>query len=342
MKLDITKLVKVRKPTNDEQRCGKIVTSDYGISGVTIHSSVLKTLGWIDKVYRRKETIVSYGNKAEIKSAKKLLNSFAKSVTPYSLVKLVNDANEHCEFVDYIELEMFTSWMDVKDSIPNFIIENNYRTPLNFFNSLSKARNFVALFNCDGILEGLSELKFEKSKSVKSLIPTFEAYFDKIESDTVTKHTQTVIWEKAYNHQLMLEEELGKDFTPQQFSTILDKNTLDIIKNEWYIDLTTYEGSWSDLCDYLYSPKLIKEIRDRLGVKVRARESNTVRKGVESSENKQFTKIISKKRAICGNDFDLTSEQRKIKESERELLMKETDYEEAKFVLNHAIENGSD
>ena len=48
--IDMRNVVIIRRPTDDEQRNAKIVTSDYAISGITIHSSVLKTLGWIDKV----------------------------------------------------------------------------------------------------------------------------------------------------------------------------------------------------------------------------------------------------------------------------------------------------
>ena len=57
------KKVIIRKPTDDEQREAKIITSDYAISSITIHSSILKTLGLVDKVYRSKECIVKYSNK---------------------------------------------------------------------------------------------------------------------------------------------------------------------------------------------------------------------------------------------------------------------------------------
>ena len=59
----------VRKPTDDEQRYGKIVTSDYMISAVTIHSSILKTLGWVSKVYRAKKSTIIPSNKTEITKA---------------------------------------------------------------------------------------------------------------------------------------------------------------------------------------------------------------------------------------------------------------------------------
>lgn len=64
-------VVIIRRPTDDEQRNAKIVTSDYAISGITIHSSVLKTLGWIDKVYRSKQCTLVYSNKKEIKHVRK-------------------------------------------------------------------------------------------------------------------------------------------------------------------------------------------------------------------------------------------------------------------------------
>ena len=66
----------IRKPTDDEQRLGKIVTSDYMISAVTIHSSILKTLGWVEKVYRAKKATIKRSNKNQIAKAKATLKTF--------------------------------------------------------------------------------------------------------------------------------------------------------------------------------------------------------------------------------------------------------------------------
>jgi hypothetical protein len=76
---DDYKKVIIRKPTDEEQRCAKIVTSDYAISCVTIHSSILNLLGLVDKVYRSKECVIKYSNKREITSAKKSINNIIKA-----------------------------------------------------------------------------------------------------------------------------------------------------------------------------------------------------------------------------------------------------------------------
>ena len=81
----------IRKPTDDEQRNGKIITSDYLISALTIHSSVLKTLGFIDKVYRSKQSIVVPSNKKLLMKYSKNLNYLMRT---FGYTKTPNNFNE--------------------------------------------------------------------------------------------------------------------------------------------------------------------------------------------------------------------------------------------------------
>ena len=85
---DIKKAVIIRKPTDDEQRNGKIATSDYAISSITIQSSVMKTLGWVDKVYRSKQTNIVYSNTKAVNHTRKQLANIVKNVSEYTPYEL--------------------------------------------------------------------------------------------------------------------------------------------------------------------------------------------------------------------------------------------------------------
>ena len=54
-------------------------------------------------------------------------------------------------------------------------------------------------------------------------------YLDKIKHNSIKKHTQTHIWEKAYKSQLNLEKVLGKKFSPSDYAIYLSNNTVNHI-----------------------------------------------------------------------------------------------------------------
>ena len=333
-------VVIIRRPTDDEQRNAKIVTSDYAISGITIHSSVLKTLGWIDKVYRSKQCTLVYSNKKEIKHVRKQLESIVNvlsSYTPYNLYILKKEADKYTSFKN--EIEYAKKWVDVKSEIPYFVAEYGFKTPKSLYRILKRTDELYTLF--EGILDGINEMKYDKENNFKTLFPQILNYLEKIETNSERGHTQTLIWNKAYKAQQRIENELGKNFTPQMYGLYVDDYRRNLIINEWHIDLASYKGTWEDLCNYLYSPKMMAEIRNKIGVEVRAREKSSTRKGVESMDKKKFAKIIENNKRIVGNDFNLSEEEQKIKEAKKNLELKENQYEEGKWVLKHAINNNA-
>lgn len=114
---------------------------------------------------------------------------------------------------------------------------------------------------------------------------------------------------------MKLEEELGKGFTPKQLACILPIYNLDEIEKLWGIRLENYEGSWSDLCNYLYSPTIISAIRNSLGVEVRSRVKGDVRKGVEINDKKRYENAIANYEKLLGcsvNNFSIKDEEKKI------------------------------
>ena len=136
---DDYKKVIIRKPTDDEQRTAKIVTSDYAISSLTIQTSILSLLGLVDKIYRSKETIIKYSNKKEIKSAKKDLNNFCRYFPKNYTTKKAWNFNDECEkhknFIRMISETGAKSWKGMV--IPTFA--SDFKTPTAFL----KAEKFV-------------------------------------------------------------------------------------------------------------------------------------------------------------------------------------------------------
>ena len=128
-------------------------------------------------------------------------------------------------------------------------------------------------------------------------------------------------------------------------SFLLAPSTLDEIESEWGIRIEDYSGSWSDLCDYLYSPKVISKIRNSLGVEVRSRTKGEVRKGSEFNDKKLYEATITKyeQRLGCSMEyFNESIEKQKIENLKDELAKLDVQYSEAKLAVSHARKNKSD
>lgn len=309
------KTVIIRKPTDEEQRTAKIVTSDYAISCVTIHSSILNLLGLVDKVYRSKECIVKYSNKREIASAKKSLNSIVKSFPKNYTTSKAWIFNEECckneNFIHLVQDVEPKTWKGM--IIPTFV--KDFKTPNSFLRAEKYGRTWQSLCSLE-VLEGLSEF-FNTNITLSQFKEKAENYFDKISCDSVKGHTQTVIWEKSFKAQKKIEEELGKGFTPKQLACILPMSSLIEIENLWGIKLTEYQGSWEDLCNYLYSPPIISKIRNSIGVTVRSRVKGEVRKGSEMNDKKRYESAIANYEKMLGcsvDSFSVEEEEKKIEE----------------------------
>lgn len=336
------KKVIIRKPTDDEQRAAKIVTSDYAISSITIHSSILKTLGLVDKVYRSKEAIIKYSNKKEIATVKKDLNAFVKFFPKNYTTEKAWNFNENCQknpnFIQMVKDTQPKSWKGM--IIPTFV--KDFKTPSSFLKSEQYGRSWQGI--CDReILDGMSEffcsnITLEQFKSIAF------PYLESIACNSVKGHTQTVIWETAYKRQLKIEEELGKNFTPKLMAFLLAPSTLDEIEREWEIRLEDYDGTWADLCNHLYSPHIITKIRNNLGVEVRSRTKGEVRKGSEFTDKKRYEATIAKyeQRLGCSMEhFNESIEKQKIENLKDELVKLEVQYSEALIAVKHAKKNKS-
>ena len=142
---------------------------------------------------------------------------------------------------------------------------------------------------------------------MKTLLPLLLEYLSKIETKGKIGQTQAFLWEKAWNAQQKIEKELGKNFTPKMYALYVEPYRLNIMNHEWHLNLETYDGSWEDLCNYLYSPTMIAEIRNKVGVNIRARDKGTTRKGIESVDKKKFIKIIENKKRLLGKDFSISA-----------------------------------
>lgn len=177
---------------------------------------------------------------------------------------------------------------------------------------------------------------------MKTLLPLLLEYLSKIETKGKIGQTQAFLWEKAWNVQQKIEKELGKNFTPKMYALYVEPYRLNIINHEWHLNLETYDGSWEDLCNYLYSPTMIAEIRNKVGVNIRARDKGTTRKGIESVDKKKFIKIIENKKRLLGKDFSISAHEEKIKMAKKNMEIKKNLYDEGKWLLDHAIANNDE
>lgn len=338
---DDYKRIIIRKPTDNEQRAALIKTSDYAISCVTIHSSILNTLGLIDKVYRSKQTIIEYSNKKEINSVKKDINIFCryfpKNYTTKKAWKFNDECIKHANFIDNLKKSSIKSWKGL--IIPSFV--SDFRTPSAFMKAEQYARHWKSTCSKE-VMDGLSDYFCDEITFIELKEIAFP-YFEKITTNSKRGHTQTVIWETAYKNQLKIEKELGENFTPKMYSFLLSPSNLELIQEKWGINLSNFQGSWAELCDYLYSPTVIKKIRDDLGVDVRSRSKCTVRKGTDFNDLKKYEKSIIKYQQRLGcslEQFNQSIEKQKIENLKDELVKLQVQYNEGLFAIKHSVKHG--
>lgn len=329
----------IRKPTDDEQRNGKIITSDYLISALTIHSSVLKTLGFIDKVYRSKQAIVVPSNKKLLMKYSKNLNylmrTFGYSKTPNNFNEFRIEIKNNKDFIKHLIDNKVATWSQIggKEKLPK--IARKYHTATTFIRAVEAIELFFDMFNEDG----LEDIIYAKTSSepLQKIAPHIKEVLNSNIRPSVYKHSQTIVWQKALAKQKEIEKELGKNFTPKKYAEFyLSADTLDLISYYWKLDLLNYDGSWDELCSYLYSPEIISIIRNNLNVNVRARSTFDTRKGVETSDKKKFVKLIEVQKKILGENFNKEDEELKIAELENKLILYKAKYNEAKLLKKYS------
>ena len=114
--------VVIRKPTEAEQRMGKIVTSDFLISALTIHTSILSKLGFIDKIYRSKQVIIIPSNKKKVNSMREVLRKLDKKIGIQPLNKIQCSPKNQSEkrWVTLSNEEIFEGLSEYKYSTMSF------------------------------------------------------------------------------------------------------------------------------------------------------------------------------------------------------------------------------
>lgn len=186
----------IRKPTDDEQRNGKIITSDYLISALTIHSSVLKTLGFIDKVYRSKQAIVVPSNKKLLMKYSKNLNylmrTFGYSKTPNNFNEFRIEIKNNKDFIKQLIDNKVATWSQIggKEKLPK--IARKYHTATTFIRAVEAIELFFDMFNEDG----LEDIIYAKTSSepLQKIAPHIKEVLNSNIRPSVYKHSQTIVW----------------------------------------------------------------------------------------------------------------------------------------------------
>lgn len=116
----------LRRPTNAEQAAAQIETSDYQISGLTICSSILTTLGLCPRVYRTKRMAVKFSNVVRMKRCKGLFSRMFASLPGEGTVADLREAltcggaalAERLGFDVVKLLSRFETWQDALAADP--------------------------------------------------------------------------------------------------------------------------------------------------------------------------------------------------------------------------------
>ena len=194
--MELKDKVLIRKPLDAEQLEGKIVTSDYLVSAVTIHSSVLKTLGWIDKVYRSKTSTATYSNVREVKRMKKLLGKLKNKVgnfTPYVLNKISDGFVKYPNFIKMIKDKQLDRWEN--QGTPSIFL-NNFKTPKQLLSIEQNHNTYDKIFENELLEDVAFEYRGVASMKIKEIVPILCDYLEKIKTNSIKKHTQTLIYER--------------------------------------------------------------------------------------------------------------------------------------------------
>lgn len=344
----------IRRPSDDEQRAGKIQTSDYQISSLTIQTKILSTLELIDRVYRTKNTTVEASNGNKIRKYKTIINKLFFNIRHIDnmqdfYITLSEDKNLSDEMGFDIKnyLKSIKSWEKVLDndniipSIAAFVKTESeegsyteeevtlckercvkiinyfekqkeiYENPTLCFTALSHLSSFRTIIK-DEIFFDIFNTLLDFDGSIEEYKELIFNYLDNKNKGSIKKHTQTLVNEMCLKSQSeilnkIISDGIGEKLTLKNYVEYLIKYSPHIIpqfKTEIGISLMDYDN-FNDLCEALYSPEIIKNIRQNLDVKIRPRVSGDIRKGSELIiEQKRFNAKCESAKKKLGDEIN--------------------------------------
>lgn len=346
--------IMIRRPSDDEQRLGKIQTSDFQISSLTIQTRIMSWLNLIDRVYRTKTTTIKKSNSNKIKKYKTIINKlfynlkFINTTEEFYNV-LTEDTNlsEKVGFDIKILLKSQKTWEKVLSQshilpiVATFVKENNdspyyteeevtrckrnyidvyeflkkqsnrFENPSLYFSTLSNISSFKSIIKDEILYDAFDEI-MDFAGSFEQLKDYIFYYLDTKNVGSIKKHTQSVINEMCLASQqkilnIIIENDIGDKLTYENYISYLEKFEPGLIENfedKSGINIKNY-SSFDDLCDTLYSPDIIHNIRDGLNVKIRARTSGDIRKGSELIiEQKRYISKYENAKRKFGEDIN--------------------------------------
>ena len=343
----------IRKPSDDEQRAGKIQTSDYQISSLTIQTKILSTLELIDRVYRTKNTTVEASNGNKIKKYKTIINKLFFNIRHINnmddfYITISEDKNLSDEIGFDVKnyLKSLKSWDKVLNNdniIPaiaafvkmdseegsyteeevtlckercikvfNYFEKQKevYESPTLCFTALSHISSFRSIIR-DEIFFDVFNTLLDFEGSIEEYKNFLNDYLDQKNKGSIKKHTQTLVEEMCLKSQaeildIIKNEGVGEKLTLKNYVKYLIAHAPHIISNfkeEIGVSLMDYE-TFNDLCEALYSPIIIKNIRQNLDVKIRPRVNGEIRKGSELIiEQKRFNAKCESAKKKLGDDI---------------------------------------
>ena len=394
--------IMIRRPSDDEQRMAKIVTSDYQISSITIQSSILFSLDMLDRVYRSKNATVSMSTSNKIKKYKSIIDKLL-----YNL-NFINNTDDFFNFIEKdkiifedtgVELKLFLKsqkkWENVMSQdhilpiiVPFVKLDPNspdyteaevseckrifniirchfedmtqyFETPALYFNTLTLITSFHSIFNDDLIKDDMEDI-LDYSGSLEDYKVYIHSLFTSKDRGSIKRHTQTIINEKCLENQknvlkIIQDNNLGEQLSLDSFKSYLKMfkpHIFEVFSNTCGIRLEDYE-TFDELCDALYSPENLNNLRNSLKVRVRARCSGDLRKGAELIiDQKRFLakRENAKKRLGCeisnfnyeNEAFILEQKKKECSEKESHLSKYQSRIDELKKRIKEARTSGMD
>lgn len=388
--------IMIRRPSDDEQRAGKIQTSDYQISSLTIQTKIMSCLELIDRVYRTKITTIEKSKANKIKKYKSIIKNlfyYLKYVNTtddfYVALREDKEMSEKMGFDIKLILKSQKSWEKVLTQshilpiIVTFVKENQdseeyteeevaickrnyieiydflkkqserYENPALYFSALSYIKSFNSILR-DDFMNGVMEDIMDFPGTFDDLKNFIFHYLDTKNVGSVKRHTQTVVNELCQDSQneireIIIRDGIGDKLTLPNYISYLENYKPAVITNfieECGVDIRNYT-TFDELCDALYSPDIISQIRNGLNVKIRARSTGDIRKGAELIiEQKRFISKYENAKKKLGDDiadynpddanFNIEIKKKILDEKKDDLDKKKDEYEELRNLLRNA------
>lgn len=212
-------------------------------------------------------------------------------------------------------------------------------TPNKFMKRMMITDSFNSIMH-DEFMKSICNEVYDFDGTIRELKNFIMNFLKKNEHSSEKRHSQTLLNEEAVKAQndillTIKREHIGQMLTPATLFEYINKHddiTKSTLKTKFNIDITKDKfKDFEELAQYLYAPEMIKDIRESLGVQVRARSKGAIRRGAELIVDLKTTEQDRKRcEKILNGQYDEEKETLKVKKAKLALENSSQLYESAK------------